>query len=931
MKSLLRFVLNRGSLGILGLLLLTSVVSGQAPQKMVEIEGITEYRLDNGVQLLLFPDASKPQVTFCMTVGVGSRHEGYGETGMAHLLEHMLFKGTPTYGDITELLKDRGVLNMNGTTANDRTNYYETLPAEEGNLEFLFHMESDRLVNSYIDGNELAKEMTVVRNEFESGEDSPIRILMQRIMANAYEWHNYGKTTIGNRTDIERVPVDRLRAFYRKYYRPDNIVVVVAGKFDEKKAIEYAQKYYGVLENPKEDLPKTYTEEPTQDGQRMVELRREGDVQVCGVGYHIPAASHPDFAACQVLTSIIGVEPAGRLYKNLVENEVAAKVYTQAIAGHDPGMMLAFCEVLSDGDLEAARKAMIASIEEIAVNGVSEEEVKRIVQKTSKRYERQIANSESLAISLSDWWGYGDWRLYFLHRDRAEKVTAADVQRVAQAYLLPSNRTVGLFLPTKEPARSKIPGTPNVRKMVADYKGREKIAEGEVFDPSTANIAARTEIGVFDSGVKYAMLPKKSRGERITVSGSLKYGTVESLNGKATACKLFPSMLTRGTSKLDMQQYRDRLDEIKTSINVSGTAGTLLISLSTDRDNFGDAMDLLHNVLRDPVWNEQRFEELKREQQTQGESMLTNPQALAGIALQRRLAPYEKGDPRHVQTLDEQLKSLSNVSLAELKAIYDEFVNGQNGQFTFVGDFDPELAKTKMENTLAGWTSDQPYERISTPVTAQEGERINIDTPDKANSVYLAALQAPLGDSSPDYEALEIANYILGGGSLSSRLADRIRKSDGLSYGVGSVMRASSLDERSTLMIYAISNPENTEKVVERVEEEVKRLLKDGVTEEELEKARESFIKTRQGKRANDASLAQTLQKNLEAGRSIEFQAASDLRFQNLTKAAVDQAFRKHMELGNLTIVTAGDFSKVESEEGEGTEEPEMSPKAEEK
>ena len=144
-------------------------------------------------------------------------------------------------------------------------------------------------------------------------------------------------------------------------------------------------------------------------------------------------------------------------------------------------------------------------------------------------------------------------------------------------------------------------------------------------------------------------------------------------------------------------------------------------------------------------------------------------------------------------------------------------------------------------------------------------------------------------------------------------------------------MRASSLDERSTLMIYAISNPENTEKVVERVEEEVKRLLKDGVTEEELEKARESFIKTRQGKRANDASLAQTLQKNLEAGRSIEFQAASDLRFQNLTKAAVDQAFRKHMELGNLTIVTAGDFSKVESEEGEGTEEPEMSPKAEEK
>ena len=751
-----------------------------AQQKTAEIEGISEYRLENGVQLLLFPDPTKPQVTFCMTVRVGSRHEGYGETGMAHLLEHMLFKGTPTYGDITKLLKDRGQLNMNGTTSFDRTNYYETLPADEGNLEFLFHMESDRLVNSYIDGNELQKEMTVVRNEFEKNEDSPIGILMQRIMANAYEWHNYGKTTIGNRTDIERVPVDRLRAFYRKYYRPDNVMVVVAGKFDEAKALEYAKKYYGVLENPSEELPKTYTEEPTQDGERLVELRREGDVQVCGIGYHIPAASHPDFLACQVLSSILGVEPAGRLYKNLVEKEIASRVSTTALAGHDPGIMLAFCEVLSKGDLQAARAAMIASIEEIAVNGVEESEVKRIIQKTTKRYERQIARSESLAISLSDWWGYGDWRLYFLHRDRIEKVTAEDVQRVAKKYLLPSNRTVGLFLPTKEPARARIPGAPNVSKLVADYKGRKKIAAGESFDPSPENIGAKTEIGKFDSGIKFAMLPKKSRGERVTVIGTLKYGTVDSLNGKQNHCQLFPMMLTRGTTEMDMQQFRDRLDEIKSTLNISGSRGSVRISISTDREHLSDAIDILNDTLRNPAWNEQRFEELKRDQLTQLETQLTDPQTLGAIAFQKTLSPYAAGDPRYVQSVEENLEALSNISVGDLRAVYEDFVSGQHGEFAFVGDFDAEVVKTKMNAMFEGWTSAQPYKRIELEShSLKESQRLNIDTPDKANSMYLGGMSVPLRDDNPDYEALEIGNYILGGGSLSSRLADRIRKQDG--------------------------------------------------------------------------------------------------------------------------------------------------------
>src|SRR5262245_43393009 len=215
--------------------------SPEVPQKVTTVEGITEYRLDNGLRLLLFPNPSVAKVTVNLTVLVGSRHEGYGETGMAHLLEHMVFKGTPQHPDVPKALRDHGA-RFNGTTNVDRTNYFETMEGTDENLEFGIRLEADRLVNSFVKREDLASEMTVVRNEFERGENSPVNILHQRMMAVAYEWHNYGKSTIGNRSDIERVPIENLQEFYRRYYQPDNAVLIVTGKFNEAKALALINK-----------------------------------------------------------------------------------------------------------------------------------------------------------------------------------------------------------------------------------------------------------------------------------------------------------------------------------------------------------------------------------------------------------------------------------------------------------------------------------------------------------------------------------------------------------------------------------------------------------------------------------------------------------------------------------------------------------------
>ncbi len=911
--------LCRGLIIVIGLVLVTTTTAQQL-EKVTEIEGISEYRLDNGAKVLLFPDESKPQFTLNMTVLVGSRHEGYGETGMAHLLEHMLFRGTDRHPDIPKLLKDRGVLNMNGTTSIDRTNYFETLPATEDNLEFAIALEADRLINSWIKPEHLLAEMTIVRSEFERGENNPAAIMIQRIMRAAYQWHNYGNSTIGNRTDIMRVPASNLRVFYRKFYQPDNITLVLAGKFDKDKALELFQEHFGSIPKPTRELPSTYTEEPPQDGERFAILRRSGDVQFVGLGYHIPSASNQAYAASQVLASILSNVPTGPLYKSLVETKIATSAGAFARVGHDPGLLIAVAQVPKENNLEEAKDILIEQIEKIGETGVSETDVKRAVLGLIKSRERSFANTESFATQLSEWESYGDWRLYFLHRDRIEKVTPADVQAVAKAYLMQSNRTVGLFYPTDDAARATVSANPKLDTLLADYKGREKMAAGEAFEPSPENIASRTQIGNLESGLKYALLPKETRGDRVTLQANLHYGTEDSLKGKTVAAEILPSLMTRGTQQLGFQEFRDRLDELKASLSIGGSTGNITVSISTERDNLLAAMDLMKQALREPKLDEKEFEIIRKQLVTQAESGLSEPMELARIEFGRHLDPREKDDVRYTPTAEENVQRYKSVSMDDVRNLYENFLNGQHGEVAVVGDFDPEPIQEKLNSVFADWKSEEPYQRIAEPANTEvKGERITIKTPDKANAVYIAGLTAPYRDDHPDYEAMLIGNYIMGGGPLSSRIADRVRKKDGLSYTAMTQFNADSQDERSLYLMFCISNPTNTEKVVSTVAEEVDRMLASGVTMDELNNAKESFLTNRKGGRANDGRLARILLGNLETGRTMEFHQNSDEKIEALSKERVDAALKRLIDPKRLVIVTAGDFDKAEKENAAGS------------
>ncbi len=887
-----------------------AVHTAYAQTKAASVEGITEYRYDNGLKLLLFSDASKPTVTVNVTYLVGSRHEGYGESGMAHLLEHMLFRGTPKHPDVKTEIRNHGG-DFNGTTSYDRTNYFETMPATDENLRWALEMEADRMVNSRVSRQDLDAEMTVVRNEFERGENSPGRVLEERVVASAYLWHNYGRTTIGSRSDIEKVPIDRLQAFYRNYYQPDNAVLVVAGKFDEAKTLQWIKETFGAIPKPTRQLPQTYTEEPTQDGEREVTLRRVGDSQIIMVAYHVPSGGDPDATPLNVLGSILDDAPAGRLYKALVETKKAVSVRVENNQLRDAGYLLITATVRKEGSLDDVRQTILRVVDEVAKEPPSKEEVDRIRTSQLKDFELMFNNTGRVSRIMSEWASMGDWRLMFLDRDRTEKVMPEDVARVAKAYLKPSNRTIGQFIPTDTPPeRAEIKSAPDLSAVLNTYTGRAAVAAGEVFDPSPANIDARTQTVTLANGLKLVMLPKKTRGGSVNAVMALHYGNEKSMFGKATAAQFAGAMLMRGTQKHTRQQLQDELDKLKIRMFASASDGDANVTLDTVRASLPAALRLAAEVLRQPSFPESEFEPLRQSSLARVEASRREPQALAPLAMRRHFSRYPNGDPRHATSFEEDIENLNKITLADAKKFYADFLGASNAEIAIVGDFDPAEVRKIAEAELGNWKSPQPYTQILRVRDNVEVVNQMIETPDKANALFAGGFSLEMNEDHPDYPALMLANDMFGG-DLKSRLFARIREKDGLSYGVRSGFTASLRSKFAQFAVQAICAPENILKVEGAFKDEVAKLLKDGFGEEEVAAARKTYMDDRTLGRSQDAGLGRLLARNAQFGWTMTREADLDKKVQALTTAQINATVKKYLDPAGISYFKAGDFKKA--------------------
>jgi len=883
-------------------LLLAFGAAAQAPSRIVSIEGVTEYRLANGLRILTVPDAGANTVGVHITYFVGSRHEGYGEKGMAHLLEHMLFKGTPRLGDIKAELTRRGA-RYNGTTSNDRTTYFETFAPATDNLDWALGMEADRMIHSHVRKSDLDSEMSVVRNEFEMGENSSHGVLSQRMTRLAFAAHNYGFPTIGLRSDIEQVPIERLQAFYRTWYQPDNALLTIGGKFDEAQALELVAKHFGPIPRPTRVLPALYTEEPAQDGERAVTLRRAGDVQIVSAMYRIPAASDPAYPAVDVMAQVFGTAATGRLHRALVQKGLASSAWGYERMLRDPGYASFGAVVPKDGALEPARDALLAALEGAAREPVSDAEVERSRTALLNEIEKTQLDSAALWRYLPEFASMGDWRLFYLYRDRMRKVTTADVQRAVDTYLRPANRVLGMFVPTAKPERVAIGAAPDLNAELDAYRGSASVDAGEAFDPTPQNIEARVIRRTLANGIKIALLPKKTRGGTVVAQLALYWGDEKSTMNRGTACGLAGSMLLRGSRQHTRAQLRDAFDKLKAEVSV-GTEGA---AIEVRRAQLDETLRLVAEVLRQPAFPATEFEELKRAALTGAEAQRGEPSAIAGERLSRHLYPYPPGHWLYPQSMDERVAQLKAAQLDEAKRCYSDLIGGTGAHFVAVGDFDPDALSKLLEELFGGWKTPAPYARIPARHFERPPLEETVATPDKANAVLRAGLNLPLRDDHPDFPALIIGNYLLGGNS-GARLQVRVREKEGLSYSTYSTLSAGQMDAAGSFGLSAIYAPQNRARVENAIREEITRALDQGFSDAEVGAAIKSYLEARRMARSRDSGIAGRLASYLYLGRTFAWDIDFENRLAALTPAQIRDALRRHIDPKKLSVLKAGDF-----------------------
>ena len=880
--------------------------------KTSSVEGITEYVLGNGMKVLLFPDNSSQTITVNITYLVGSRHEGYGEKGMAHLLEHLVFKGTPTHKDIPNELTERGA-RANGTTWYDRTNYYETFNATDDNLEWALGLESDRMMNSYIAKEDLDSEFSVVRNEFESGENSPSRTLSQKVIRAAYMWHNYGNSTIGNRSDIERVPIANLKAFYKKYYRPDNAVLMITGKFDDKRTLELVDKYFGPLKNPSLKLIEVPTVEPAQDGEKRVELSRVGDLQLLMALYHSPAGSDADYAALTLAQNVLNDAPSGRLYKALVETQMASSVYASNPFTKEPGYINFNVSVPSEKSLADAEKTLLSVLDDLKNNPITSDELKRSRANIMKQLDQRSRNSGFMATYMSEFIGAGDWRLAFIHRDRIESTSVEEVNAAVQKYFIPTNRTIGNFIPTDKPERVEILHTEGLAEMVASYKGKVAMDVGEDFDVNYDNIQNRLDSGILPkSGIEYGFINKANRGKTVNLSFTMRTGNVDDYMNKGMTAGFVASLLNKGTQSRSRQDIEDALSAISSSVGFGGSNGRVYTSISSTKENLPAALEIMTDMLKNPKFESSELDKIKTQRLARLESSASDPQFVASQRMSQINQFYPKGHPNYSPNLNEQIAMINEVSIDRIQSFFDTFYGiSDNASLVAIGSMDAEMVKIYFEDNFSDFKSDKPFSEIKNPFKQNVAANENVITPDKKNAFTIGMLSAKTTETDEDNAALQVAGTIFGGGFLNSRVATRLRQQDGVSYGAGAQVSIDSDpdDKKSSLFIYAIYAPMNAEKVQIGFKEELERFIADGITQEELDSAVNGWVQGKTVSRAKDNELSSLINNNLYFDRDMAFHATLESQVNSLTVEKVNAAIKKYFKsLDQWTVVNGGDF-----------------------
>jgi zinc protease len=883
-----------------------------------ELGGVREYKLDsNGLTVLLLEDHSAPVLTFMVTYLVGSRNEVTGTTGATHILEHLMFKGTEKFDKakgkgMDALLDNRGAV-LNATTWLDRTNYYENLPSEH--LELVVDIESDRMRNIKVRESDRKPEMTVVRNEFERGENNPIGSLSKAIWASAIVAHPYHHSTIGWRSDIENVPIERLQEFYDTFYWPNNAVVTVIGDFTQDNALNLINQYFGVHPASPHTIPAMYTEEPKQLGAKRVIVKRGGQLGVVGVGYHVPEGKHQDSFALSVLNQILTGGKTARLYKALVDKGLATSASASYRPFRDKSLFITYANLAPGSKHEDVEKVMLEAFDDVRKNGVTDEEVARAISNITARESFSRDGSFSVASVLNEWIAMGDWTYYVTFADNIRKVTAADVKRVMETYFVEDQSTTGWFVPTSSGAGAR-PVKAASRSEEAGFDGKVYYNSPDDYRPEpdgvAAEAAAPAEAISVSKNVKETKIGKMrlftmKTGVKdvVTIQGSFAAGDVFAPADNSVLATVVASMLDKGTQAKDKFAIAAELENLGANLNFSADAHSLNFSGRMLKKDVPAVIALLAEQLQKPGFSQEELDKIKKQLEGAFRRQLDSPDFMSGDELSRLV--YPAGHPNYGTPVQTALEEIKKITVDDLKKFHAAHYGPESMLVVATGDVDDKVLAAEFKKQFGAWKGGVAYKKAAVAKkTAALVKEVPMEDKTSVSIVFGTALG--INNLHPDYQALRVATFALGG-NFSARLMSTVRDKEGLTYGIYSNLSGASLAD-GHWELSATFAPELLDRGIEASKEQLNKWVNEGLTQEELDNKKTTLTGQYKVRMATSGGMAGIILSTVRDGRPLKYVDDYVAEINALTLDKVNGAIKTYVKPENLVLVKAGTFKK---------------------
>ena len=879
-------------------------------ERLDSLGGIIQYRLkSNGMTILLSRNDAAPVITFEVVYHVGSRNEAPGNTGSAHLLEHLLFnKSTRNFGrarghqTFQEVLFQAGCdySSTNMTTWYDRMNGYSTLPSSK--LELAMRIEADRLGRALILDSERQPEMTVVRNEYEIGENDPSQAVYKAVVGAAIVAHPYHWDTIGYRSDIEGVSTETLRQHYKDFFWPDNAEAILVGDFDPLTALRMFDREFGSFPRSRKPIPPVITVEPPQEGERRVTVRRPGQVGLVEIGYMRPNSLHPDFIPLDVLATILGWGVNSRLYQALVEKGLATDVSASNYTLRDPFPILIDATVAQGVSHQKVEDAMKAALYAVGREGVTPEELARAKSQLEVSVIRGRDGTYELASSLGEAVASANWKWFVQYVDTMKRVTAADVRRVAATYLTPDHATVGWFVPAKVEDKKPQKGAGAGGSTESSASSGQSASE-----PDRATFAQRTLHRVLANGITLDVLANHAV-PTVAVQGIVLAGRMHAPRGKPALGQLTAMMLERGTKTRDKRAIAALLDGVGARLHVTADMyGATIQGSSLSRDT-KLLLSVLADEMKSPAFPDSELKKAKAEMKTEVLRAFDDTRQRAFDRLTQIVFPA--GHPYRAPSKDEMLASIGAARPPDLRAFHKDRYVGASTYLAIVGDVDPErvaaLADSLLGDLPRGSRPDLDLPRASRAPPVREA----VALPGKANMDLMFGAASGLRRRDPDYEASLVANAALGQSSLSSRLGKRVRDTEGLTYSIYSRFTMTDYLDGVWLADVAVA-PTNLGKAMKSTREVIENYCRDGITEEEVATQKSFFAGNYQVQLATNAGTALALALAEKFGYGPSYLDEFPDRVGRVTRNEVNAAIRAHLDPAKLSVIVAGDLEKL--------------------